>query len=417
MSEHINNSQRRQEILKQIIRELHDGANVDDVKARFQSLVQDVSPTEISRMEQTLIEEGLPESEVKRLCDVHVAVFRESLDAQDRPEAPAGHPVDRFRAENATVPPILEALTSAADAVRAAGSLNAAAEPLQQARAALGQLMELEKHYLRKENLLFPFLEHHGVSGPSSVMWAIHDDIRAAWKALGRALDEATDYNTLVQALDEQVDPLATMVRDMIYKEENILFPMSQEKLDAAEWLAIWEQGEEIGYAFGVAKTEEPPVPEPAAAPPEKETAPPAGRLPLNVGALSPAEIDLIFGHLPLDITFVDADDRVRYFSRGPERIFPRAPAIIGRQVQRCHPPASVHVVMHILDDFRAGRRDTAEFWIQMKGRFVHIRYFAVRDAEGVYQGTLEVSQDVTEIRSLTGERRILQDEAEVAHV
>jgi len=411
MSEHIDNSQQRQEILKQLIRELHDGASVNDVKARFQALIQDVNAAEIARLEQALIDEGMPGSEVKRLCDVHVAVFRESLDAQAQPGAPVGHPVAVFRAENAAVPPILEALAAAAADVRAAGSLAAAAEPLQQARAVLRQLMALEKHYQRKENLLFPFLERRGVSGPASVMWALHDDIRAGWKALAQALDTPSDYEALVQDLDERVEPLATMIREMIYKEERILFPMAQEALEPAEWLAIWEQGEEIGYAFGVAKGKEPP------ASPEAEPAPIRSALaatlwPLDTGALSPEEVNLLLTHLPVDITFVDDTDTVRYFSHGLERIFPRTPAIIGRQVQKCHPPDSVHVVNRILDDFRAGRRDTAEFWIQMGERFIHIRYFAMRDAEGTYRGTLEVSQDVTEIRQLTGERRILQYEA-----
>lgn len=408
MSEYINNHQQRQETLKQLIRELHDGASVDDVKARFQTLVQNVSPTEISRMEQALIDEGLPESEVKRLCDVHVAVFRESLDAQAaqaQPGTPAGHPVETFRAENAAVPPILEALAAAVADVRAAGSLDAAAESLQHARMALEQLMELEKHYLRKENLLFPFLERHDVSGPSSVMWAIHDDIRAGWKTLARELDTPSDYDALVQALAEQAEPLVTMIREMIYKEENILFPMSQEKLEPAEWLAIWEQGEEIGYAFGVTKGEHAPAgPEITPVPSEPAT----DRWPLDTGALSLEEINLLLTHLPVDVTFVDDTDSVRYFSRGPERIFPRAPAIISRKVQKCHPPDSVHVVNRILKDFRAGRRDTAEFWIQMKGRFIHIRYFAVRNEAGEYQGTVEVTQDIGHIRSLEGERRLL---------
>ncbi len=122
------------------------------------------------------------------------------------------------------------------------------------------------------------------------------------------------------------------------------------------------------------------------------------------------AEINRVFGHLPIDVTFVDTEDAVRFFSQGKDRIFPRSPAIIGRKVQNCHPPASVHRVQQILDDFRAGLRDEAEFWIQMQGKFIHIRYFALRDEAGAYQGTLEVTQDVTHIRALEGERRLLDE-------
>jgi len=131
--------------------------------------------------------------------------------------------------------------------------------------------------------------------------------------------------------------------------------------------------------------------------------------VPLDTGQLSPEQINLMLTHLPVDVSFVDENDEVRYYSDVPDRLFTRTPGVIGRKVQNCHPPDSVHMVNAILDAFRAGNQDTAEFWIQMKGRFVHIRYFAVRDSEGVYRGCLEVSQDVTDIRALEGERRLLE--------
>jgi len=133
-------------------------------------------------------------------------------------------------------------------------------------------------------------------------------------------------------------------------------------------------------------------------------------------GALTPAQLRGLFGALPLDITFVDADDRVRYFSEGPDRVFARSKAILGRKVQHCHPPKSVHIVEQIVDDFKSGRQSVAEFWITLHGKFVHIRYFAVRDETGTYQGTLEVTQDLTRLRALAGERRLLEyDEKEKA--
>jgi DUF438 domain-containing protein len=137
---------------------------------------------------------------------------------------------------------------------------------------------------------------------------------------------------------------------------------------------------------------------------------PKPGLIQLDTGALTAAEVNRVLSHLPIEISYVDADDTVRYFTQTQERLFPRSPAIIGRKVQKCHPPASVHRVQRILDDFRAGQRDEAEFWIQMKGKFIHIRYFAVRDERGAYQGTLEVVQDVTHIRALQGERRLLDE-------
>jgi len=469
VSEYMNNQTermngvQRKETLKRLIRQLHEGRTVEDVKEEFAALLRDVGATEVAEIEQALIAEGLPESEVKRLCDVHVAVFRESLDAQARPESLPGHPVHTFRAENEAAGRVLDALQEALDALKATPGL----AQLEQARRRLAKLREYGKHYLRKENILFPYLERHGFTGPSSVMWAIHDDVRAGWKALDELLsvgpgDDADTFNARV---DELLEPLATAIREMFYKEEHILLPTALEKLSAEEWRAIRAQQAEVGYCY-VEPGDQWPLDAPAAeatpstiegsaaapsttegsaaapsttegsaaapsttegsaaAPSTTEgsvaASPPAeaqagagaaGSLSLDVGALTPQEVNWMLIHLPVDLTYVDQDDVVRFFSQTKERIFPRSPAIIGRKVQKCHPPASVHRVQRILDDFRAGRRDVAEFWIQMQGQFIHIRYFAIRDAEGEYQGTLEVSQDVTHIRALEGERRLLDEE------
>ena len=138
--------------------------------------------------------------------------------------------------------------------------------------------------------------------------------------------------------------------------------------------------------------------------------------VPLQVGTLTPEQIALILTHLPVDVTFVDEGNDVRFYSGGPHRIFERTPDVIGRNVLNCHHPDSVQILFRILEDCRAGKRDTAEFWIQTKpedqgGRFIHIRYFAVRDAQGKFCGTMEVTQDVTDIRRLSGERRLLAEE------
>jgi DUF438 domain-containing protein len=198
----------------------------------------------------------------------------------------------------------------------------------------------------------------------------------------------------------------------MFYKEENILYPMALEKLNEKEWLEIHTQEPEVGYCYvepgdqwpsGMVATE-------TALPPTVVEMVAEGMLHLDTGTLTAQEINGILTHLPIDITYVDKDDTVRFFSQTKERIFPRSPAIIGRQVQKCHPPASFDRVQRILDEFRDGVSDEAEFWIQMGGKFIHIRYFAVRDEQGEYQGTLEVTQDVARIRKLQGERRLLNE-------
>ena len=199
----------------------------------------------------------------------------------------------------------------------------------------------------------------------------------------------------------------------MFYKEENILYPTALEKLSEGEWREIRAQEDEIGYSYVEPGTQWPSGDSVrvTAAQPTAGVTQSGELLHLDTGTLTPLEVNRILTHLPIDITYVDKDDTVRFFSQGKERIFPRSPAIIGRKVQKCHPPASLNRVQQIVDDFRAGRRDEAEFWIQMRGDFLHIRYFAVRDERGEYQGTLEVSQDIGHIRSLEGERRLIDEE------
>jgi DUF438 domain-containing protein len=402
MSEFINNNTKRQEALKHVIHRLHEGEPVEQVKAEFAALLQDVGAGEIAELEQALIAEGFPESEIRRLCDVHVAVFRESLDAQPGPSSPSGHPVDTFRAENEAAAQVLDGLEAAiqtGDWVKA--------------REGLRNLREYEVHYLRKENVLFPFLEKRGFTGPSSVMWAIHDDVRAGWKELDSLLGDQPDAGRVTEVFEH----LASAIREMFYKEENILYPTALEKLAEEEWAAIRAQEAEIGYCYVGPRDEWAPgeiavsMTEPARA----VTSAPGDLLTLSTGALTLKQVNWLLTNLPVDVTYVDANDEVRFFSATKERIFPRSPAIIGRKVQKCHPPASVDKVQAIVDDFRTGRRDVAEFWIQIGpadggGKFIHIRYFAIRDEEGVYQGTLEVSQDVTHIRTLEGERRLLDE-------
>jgi DUF438 domain-containing protein len=391
----------KKEVLKDIIRDLHGGGDLEALKTRFAALVRDVSGAEIGAMEQELIDEGLPEEEVRKLCDLHVRVFEESLDAQPAPHTVAGHPLNTLAEENkalakivAETREILERLGSAPEAALAARNERLA--------ELAGTLSEIEKHYLKKENQLFPRLEDKGVRGPSKVMWAIHDDIRAHLKDFRRALDLG-DKELIVRTGKWVLQEIG----DMVSKEEKILFPMSLETLDEADWARVKKGEEEVGYAWI------PPAPAWAPARPEAEGSAAApgrdqGTVGLDMGRLTAEQIDLMLTRLPVDISFVDESDTVAYYSATPERVFPRTPGVIGRKVQDCHPPKSLDVVRRILKAFRAGERDEAEFWIESRGRFIHIRYFAMRDRAGAYRGTLEVTQDVTAVRALKGERRLL---------
>jgi hypothetical protein len=285
------------------------------------------------------------------------------------------------------------------------------AGPLMEYRRLLDDLARLDQRYARKENQLFPMLEAHHFTGPSQVMWAIHDDIRAKIRAAREKLDAGDGPGSMAEVLD-----VLGPIREMIYKEEHILFPACLEMLSEAEWKKIQAGDEEIGFPWMTPDEGWPGVASAPAAEPEVYGAPaveavPAGPIPdlvpLKTGRLTLEQIDLIFRHLPVDITFVDENDRVAYYSDG-DRIFPRSPAIIGREVRNCHPPKSVHVVNRILDDFKSGARDSAAFWIQLKGKFIYIRYFAVHDEKGRYKGCLEVSQEVSDIKALEGQKRLL---------
>jgi len=393
----------RQEVLKDIIRELHKGGNLEEQKKRFADLIKDISPTEISEMEQKLIEEGMPEEEVKRLCDVHVQVFKESLDGQPLPSAIPGHPLHTLTEENRALEKILTEFKGLLERVAPADGGVSLKKLKSEIKSVLEELAEVEKHYLKKENQLFPLLESKGVSGPSKVMWAIHDDIRMMIREFrGLLVDEkAAELVAAGRRLSE-------MMADMIYKEEKILLPMSLEALDERDWARVKKGEEEIGYAWVTPGTEWKPGIGVEESPPAREYRRPAATVELDTGALTPEQVNLLLKNLPVDITFVDEADTVRYFSAGAERVFPRSPGIIGRKVQNCHPPASVYVVNRILEAFRKGERQVAEFWLQSRGRFIHIRYIAVRDDAGRYRGCLEVSQDVAAVRGLQGEQRLL---------
>jgi DUF438 domain-containing protein len=392
----------KKEFLKDIIRDLHRGGDVEELRKRFAELVRNVSGGEIASMEQELIAEGLPEEEIKKLCDVHVRVFKDSLEEQPAAGVVPGHPLHTLAAENRELEKIVARTRDILALFREdAGDLSRSAE-----RAKLGSLIdtlaEVEKHYLKKENQLFPRLEEKGKSGPSKVMWAVHDDIRAHLKDFRRALevgDRALVAKTGTWVLQE--------ISDMIYKEEKILFPMSLEMLDERDWVRVKKGEEDVGYAWITPGRGWTPVAPPEGGEAAVKTAE-GNRLALDTGVLSAEQINLLLTNLPVDISFVDENDTVVYYSATRERIFPRTPGVIGRKVQNCHPPKSLDVVTQILAAFRDGSRDVAEFWIELSGKFIHIRYFALRDGGGKYRGSLEVSQDVTAIRALRGEKRLL---------
>ena len=382
MSELIDNRAHRLRTLKGIIKELHAGQPSGTAKERLAQLVGETDYSEIVAMEQELMAEGMPVEEVQSMCDVHSQVVRESLVQLAPKPVPPGHPVDTFRREN-------EALREVIAEMRRTP-----------ARETYNQLMDVEKHYQRKEHAFFPFLERHEITGPSKVMWAKDDEVRRLLATLGQALASGSPETAAGAA-----EAALSAVEEMMYKEDHILLPMCLDRFTEDEWGEIWASSPRYGWCLVEPQVGYQP---PQAAVRESLRLASTEAVQLPTGNLTIEQLIGIFATLPVDVTFVDADDRVAFFSEGPDRVFARSKAIIGRKVQHCHPPRSVDIVDRIVTDFREGRQNVAEFWITLGGKFVHIRYFAVRDAQSKYLGTLEVTQDLTKVRALEGERRLL---------
>jgi hypothetical protein len=238
-------------------------------------------------------------------------------------------------------------------------------------------------------------------------MWGKHDETRSMLKSAIEALKAYPEasYKQLEGMIQNTFQPAIKSIEEMIYKEENILFPMCLDTFTDIDWYEIYKQSHDIGFCLIYPETEW----KPEFSGDDKTDVTEEGRVKLSSGSFKPKELESMLNSLPIDFTFVDKDDKVRYFSQGKDRVFARTKAILGRQVQYCHPPSSVGVVNRILEDFKSGAQDEATFWIDFHGKFVHIAYYAVRDEERNYLGTVEVTQDIKEFRELKGERRILQ--------
>jgi DUF438 domain-containing protein len=411
MSEVIDNKANRIRVLKDIIKHLHAGNPPEQVQRQMQEIVRQTDASEIMAMEQELMAEGMPVEEVRAMCDLHSKVTRDVLVQPPIRKAIApGHPVDTFRRENEALRGVIAAMTKTLAELQGATETADAAPIVLRFRQSYNELMDIDKHYQRKEHALFSCLERHGITGPTKVMWAKDDDVRNLLKRLGECIrpDPAAVEKWKMNLFEATTSALKA-VQEMIYKEENILLPMSLETLSEDEWAEIWSASPKYGWC--IVEPQEGYTPA-AGITPESMKVPPTGALMLPTGNVSLEQLVAVFSTLPLDLTFVDADDRVAFFTEGPDRIFARSKAIIGRKVQHCHPPRSVETVDQILADFRAGRQSVAEFWINFHDKFVHVRYFAVRASDGAYLGTVELTQNLTPLRALQGERRLLEYES-----
>ncbi|HUO61247.1 MAG TPA: DUF438 domain-containing protein [Candidatus Acidoferrales bacterium] len=409
MSELIDKRAHRIENLKHIISHLHAGHSLEQVKQEMSAIVRQTDAGEIMAMEQQLINEGMPVEAIQSMCDLHSQVTRGVLvQISPRRETAPGDPVDTFQRENKALGAVAATANKLLGELRSLQAGQDATAIVFQLRQAINDLMDVDKHYQRKEHALFSCLERHGISGPAKVMWAKDDEIRSLLKTSAAELAHTVNLEQQREEILAAVERAVAALEEMIYKEENILLPMSLETLTEEEWAEVWMVSPKYGWCLVEPRTGYEP---PAGVKSEALDLPKSGVVMLPSGNVTLQQLSAIFSTLPLDLTFVDADDRVAFFTEGPERIFARSKAVIGRKVQNCHPPRSVGTVNEILRDFRSRKRDVAEFWINFQGKFVHIRYFAVRDQQGNYLGTLELTQDLAPLRKLEGERRLLQYE------
>ncbi|WP_103071651.1 DUF438 domain-containing protein [Aquimarina sediminis] len=310
---------------------------------------------------------------------------------------PEGHPVKVYYEESELIQDILFELSDAE-----------IAEDFQKYYNIFNQLVTIEKRFARKENQLFPYLEKHGWNGPSRGMWSFHDNLRDQIRLLNTHNSEKNTAKII-----ENLPYLIEGIKRLLMIEDMRLFPNAMQILTEEDWKEFYEGDEEMGWMLSEPPTPYPPKEETYIHPSEDFT---ERELSFSLqdtfhydeGYMTPDQVNLLLRFLPIDITYVDENDKVIFYNRGDDRVFPRSKGIIGRGVRFCHPPKSVDMVIRIVDEFRAGTKDVAEFWFNYRGRIIHIRYFAIRDHDKKYRGVIEMSQDITDIRKLEGQKRLL---------
>lgn len=408
MSDVINNREQnnqnqtqRQAKLKELILKLHEGHSEEDVKKEFKEHFDGVSSTEISSMENELMKEGIETEQIMQLCNVHASLFRGSVEevhSMSLDEQQEGHPIRVLKEENYALKNLLEKMSEVVDDYN-----QGEAEVL---LSMFNELWDIDKHYSRKENTFFPLMEKYGHTAPPKVMWGVDDEIRALIKKTKQQVLNGEDFKENFQEMKYEI-------LEMIVKEEEILIPLVLDMFTEDEWLQIAHDSEEIGYTL-VAPTKK-WVPQrksflerykddQAAKEIDNEN------IHFNIGFLNKTELETILNTVPIDMTFIDANDTVKYFNQAKDRIFARTKSVIGRTVQNCHPPHSVNTVEKLLEDFKAGKKDSEAFWINKPGVFIYIVYYALRDEHNNYIGTLEVTHNVQQYRDLQGEKRLLAE-------
>ena len=399
MSEFINNREKRIEKLLEFFEGFMNDYDGLSLYKDYKPYIEHITPMDMVIIVDKIIEKGYDMVVLKKVIDKIMNIVYHPLLDYEWTQPPAPHPLTDLIEENRALEKILNEL-----------KLTIRNQNIKSLREYLEKLKEFEVHYIKKENILFPALEKKWDSYKClQLHWSIHDDIRAKLK-------QTIAYAEKVQAFDHTLNKLVGelffLMFGMVIKDNIVLFPAAYLTLNERDWQLIDEENRETGFAFY--------TPPKQKFQPSKEFLEEEKKNDISktvtekiitdeTGSLTETETFAILNTIPADITFIDAKDEVKFFSKPEERFFHRSVSIIGRKVQNCHPPESVHIVEKILDSFKSGKKNKARFWIQMKGKFILIEYYAVRSKTGKYLGTLEVSQDISDIRKLEGERRLLE--------
>ena len=378
----------RQEILKNLMLRLHAGEDKEVIQEEFNEVFDEISPYEIQLMERNLMSEGITFAEIMSLCNVHANLMGAKVNTQTTVadfEQP-GHPVHVMKMENLAIRGALDRVErllvnflETKDSIIEKGL-----------KRQISLLDQFENHYQRKEYAMFPIMEKKGITAPPKVMWGVHDQIRDLYRDFKKALNDGKE-----SALEEFQIARDEML-EMIQKEENILIPMVEQVFHVDDWETIASQSPEYGYC--IVKPEKEWAVKKSFSPVKEETQIESeGDTPLSTGSLSLKELNLILNLLPMELSFVDAENIVKYYNEGngEEKIFKRTPSAIGRDVILCHPPRVHETVQTIFEQLKSKQKEKEEMWFKTEDKMVHVTYHAVWDEEGKYMGCLEYVQDI----------------------
>lgn len=397
------NSERRLEDLLAFSMGIMNGEDGRMLIEKYKDAIDNVTPHDMLRLEDKQMQMGMSPDVIKKDVEKIINVFSKSLERYEWEKPKEGAFLYYLMLENEAFKFKLNQIKKILRSYKGCEASHFQ-ELKEEVLPRFIEFIAFDYHYIKKENILFPYLEKVWTSyRPLKVMWSLHDDIRRTLKEVIALLeDPSTEWSDFNSILGRYY----SLVFRMIQKEDIIIFPVASKTVSDESWHEMHLQS--FDYPFPFIETPEKPEEEKHEEQTKENILTAPGMFVTETGNMTLEQVLLVFNHLPVDITVVDENDKVLFFNKPKERYFPRSPAIVGRSVNNCHPPESVHIVEEIVETFKKGERDTAMFWIELRGHFILIQYFALRTEKGEYRGVMEVSQDATDIRKLEGQRRLL---------